>query len=326
MVRRLSFAPDGKTLASVSDRKQISFWDPTTGKRKLSFTPPQSPQYVEFTPDGNSVVTDGYERWGLGVWDAATGKLRYSFGGHPDVGLLHALSPDGRLLASSGNDHTIVVRELASGSVRRRLKGHVALITGLTFGPGSRLLVSVSRDTTALVWDVYAPLDTRPPGLTTLWDDLASLDGEKVHAAMVAALRTPEEAVAVLKKKLRPAEAMKPEVLARWIDQLVDDDTAVRERAAAALIDLDEAAAPALRRVLAGSPAPQLRHALESVLNRIQGPVTSPATLQVLRAVELLTVADTHEARVLLEALARGTPGFRQTREAITAFQRTKKP
>ena len=173
---------------------------------------------------------------------------------------------------------------------------------------------------------MYSPLDTRPHGLTTLWEDLSSPEGEKAHAAMVAALRTPEEAVAVLKKKMRPAEAMKPEVLTRCIDQLVDDDTAVRERAAAALIHLDEAAAPTMRRVLAGSPAPQLRHAIESVLNRTQGPVTGPATLQVLRAVELLTVANTHEAQVLLEALARGTPGFRQTREAITALQRTQKP
>src|SRR5262249_15448009 len=257
-------------------RKQISFWDMTTGKRKHAFMTPQYPQYVEFTPDGSSVVTDGCERWALGVWDAATGKLRYSFGGYPDIGMRHALSPDGRLLASSGTDHTIRVRELASGPVRRRLKGHVDFVSGVTFGPSSRLLVSASRDTTALVWDVYSPLATRPRGLTSLWDDLSSPDGEKAHAAMVAALRTPEEAVAVLKKKLRPAEAMKSEVLARWIDQLVDDDTAVRERAAAALIDLDEAAAPALRRVLAGSPAPQLRHAIESGLNRIQGTVTSP--------------------------------------------------
>src|SRR5207248_2661382 len=153
-------------------------------------------------------------------------------------------------------------------------------------------------------WDVYAPLDSRPPGLATLWDDLASPDGERAHAAMVAARRTPGEAVAVLKKKLRPAGPMKPEVLARWIDRLVDDDPGERKRAAAVLVDLDEVAAPALRRVLHGSPAPQLRQAVESVLNRPSGPETTPRALQVLRAVEFLTVANTPEARVFLEALA----------------------
>jgi WD40 repeat protein len=325
LVRSLSFAPDGKTLASASDSKQISFWDPVTGKRKLTFTTPESPQYVAFTADGNSVVTDGCERWSLGVWNAATGKLQYSFGGYPEVGLRHALSPDGRLLASSGNEHTIVVRELASGQVRRRLKGHLAHITGLTFGLSSRLLVSASQDTTALVWDVYAPLDTSATGLK-FWDDLASTDGEQAHAAIVAALRTPDEAVAVLKKHLRPAEPMKQEVLARWIDRLVDDNPGERERAAAVLIDLEEVAAPALRRVLNGSPAPQLRRAIESVLNRPPGPVTSPATLRVLRAVEVLAVANTREARVLLEALARGAPGFRQTREASSALKSTMRP
>jgi WD40 repeat protein len=326
LVRGLSFAPDGKTLAVASDRNQISFWDATTGKRKRAIRTARSPQYVAFTPAGNSVVSDGCEHGGLGVWDAATGKLRYSFGGHPGFGLRHALSPDGRLLASCGAEHTIVVRELASGSVRRRLKGHLAPLSGLTFGPSSRVLISASHDTTALVWDVYAPLDSRPPGLATLWDDLASPDGEKAHAAMVAALRTPDDAVAVLKKKLRPAEPMKPEVLARWIDRLVDDNPGERKRATAVLIDLGEVAAPALRRVLNGSPAPQLRQAVESVLNRPSGPVTTPGGLQVPRAVELLTVANTPEARVFLEALARGAPGFRQTREAIAAMRSTKKP
>src|SRR5206468_4152430 len=129
-------------------------------------------------------------------------------------------------------------------------------------------LVSASHDMTALVWEVYAPLASRPPELTTLWDDLASPDGEKAHAAMVAALQTPEEAVAVLKNKLRPAEPLKPEVLARWIDRLVDDNPDERQRATAMLLDLGEVAAPALRRVLHGSPAPQLRQAVESVLNR----------------------------------------------------------
>jgi WD40 repeat protein len=326
LIRGLSFAPDGKTLAVASDRNQISFWDTTTGKRKLAARTGRSPQYVAFTPAGDSVVSDGCEHGGVGVWDTATGKLRYSFGGHPDFGLRHALSPDGRLLASSGAGHTIVVRELASGSVRRRLKGHLAQVSGLTFGPSSRVLISASHDTTALVWDVYAPLDSHPPGLATLWEDLASPDGEKAHAAMVAALRTPDAAVAVLKKTLRPAEPLKPEVLARWIDRLVDDNPGERKRATALLIDLGEVAAPALRRVLNGSPAPQLQQAVESVLNRPSGPVTTPGALRVVRAVELLTVANTPEARAFLEAVARGAPGFRQTREAITATRSTKKP
>jgi WD40 repeat protein len=326
LIRGLSFAPDGKTLAIASDGKQISLWDTPTGKRKLAFRTAGSPLYVAFTPAGDRIVSNGCEHWGVGVWDTATGKLQYSFGGHPEFGLRQALSPDGRLLASSGVENTIVVRELASGSVRRRLKGHPAHVSGLAFGSSSRVLISASHDTTALVWDVYAPLDSRPPALATLWDDLASSDGEKAHAAMIAALRTPEAAVALLKKKLRPAEPMNPKVLARWIERLVDDNPAERARATAMLVDLEEVAAPALRRVLKGSPAPQLRQAIESVLNRPSGPVATPGALQVLRAVELLTVANTPEARALLEALARGAPGFRQTREAITAMKSIKKP
>src|SRR5207245_1623024 len=73
LVRGLSFAPDGKTLAVASDGNQISLWGATTGKRKLDFRTAESPQYVAFTPAGDSVVSDGCEHGGLGVWGAATG-------------------------------------------------------------------------------------------------------------------------------------------------------------------------------------------------------------------------------------------------------------
>src|SRR5262249_27741540 len=156
------------------------------------------------------------------------------FGGFPDHGMRLVLSPDGRLLVSTGEKHTIAVRELATGLERRRLKGHLEQICGLAFGPSSRLLVSASRDTTGLVWDVYAPLEVNPP-LTTLWDDLGA-DAARAHAAIVVALAKPDAAVAALKGKLLPAEEPKPAALKRLIEQLVDDNPDVRERAAAELV------------------------------------------------------------------------------------------
>jgi hypothetical protein len=45
-----------------------------------------------------------------------------------------------------------------------------------------------------------------------------------------------------------------------------------------------------------------------------------------MRAVELLSVADTAEARAFLGAQAGGAPGFRQTREAIAALRIAKGP
>src|SRR5262249_61623014 len=168
-----------------------------------------------------------------------------------------------------------------------------------------------------------APPDVHPP-LTTLWDDLGA-DAARAHAAIVAALAKPDAAVAALKEKLLPAEEPKPEALRRLIEQLVDDKPEVRERAAAELVHLDELAESDLRRVLEGGPAPQLRKAIEEVRERRAGPVTNPDTLRVLRAVELLEVAGTREARALLEALARGAAGAHQTRAAKAAVGRLKK-
>lgn len=323
LVRGLAFTPDGKTLAVASERNGIALWDPATGKKRLGIKTPDGPQCVAWTPDGKRLVSDGGDRGAIGVWDASTGKLGYSFGGYPDYGTHVMLSPDGRLVASTGPGHAVVLRELATGQVRRRMKGHQEQIAGLAFGPNSRTLVSASRDTTALVWDAYAPFENEAR-LTTLWDDLASTEADRAHAAIVAALQKPDEAVALLKDKLQATKAVKAETVERWIDQLVDDEPRVRERAVAELVYHADAVIPALRRRLDGKPAPQLRTAIEAVFERFAGPATNPEILREMRAVELLEFAGTRQARAILETLAGGDPGARLTREAKSALGRMK--
>jgi len=65
-----------------------------------------------------------------------------------------AITPDGQMMVSGGNDRIITVRNLGNGRIIRTFTGHTGSIYALCLSPDGKTLVSGGRDTTLKVWNL----------------------------------------------------------------------------------------------------------------------------------------------------------------------------
>jgi WD40 repeat protein len=72
-----------------------------------------------------------------------------------------AFSPDGKLLASGGQDHTIELWDVADRREWRLLGGHSGGVNSLAFSPNGKILASGSDDKTVKLWDVTSGRELR---------------------------------------------------------------------------------------------------------------------------------------------------------------------
>jgi hypothetical protein len=127
-----------------------------------------------------------------------------------------------------------------------------------------------------------------------------------------------------LSKRLLPAVEVAARIR-RLIADLDSEHFQTRKAALDELRELGGVAEPALRRVLEGKPSAELRRSVQSLLP-VPWVVASSEERRRLRAVAVLEQTGTPAARPVLDRLAAGAEGARQTREAQAALRRLTRP
>jgi WD40 repeat protein len=150
--RDVAFLPDSSAVLVASPTGSVAV-DVRSGaevRRLSSALPP-----LAVSPDGKRLAAAlDPDALVLGVFDLASGDTTATLPGHSEQVDRLAFSPDGKLLATGGDDAVVMLWDAASGARRAVFTGHANGVRGLAFSPDRAMLYSASLDQAVHAWDL----------------------------------------------------------------------------------------------------------------------------------------------------------------------------
>jgi WD40 repeat protein/tRNA A-37 threonylcarbamoyl transferase component Bud32 len=141
-VRSLAFSPDSASLASAGPDGTVKIWGAKTGRHPHPILALGSPQTVLAAL--------------VNAWVVTTGPEIRTFKGHSGTVASAVFSPDGKRLASAGEDGTVVIRDATNGREISALSIHAGPVRSVVFSADGRHLATVNGDKTVTVWDAVS--------------------------------------------------------------------------------------------------------------------------------------------------------------------------
>jgi WD40 repeat protein/serine/threonine protein kinase len=151
--RCIAFSPDGQRIAG-GKKGEVKVWDVRTGQILHSLGGfGNVTSAMAFSPDSRHLISAGYKT--VTVWDMATGHREDRIpAAHAAAIFGLALSPDGKSVATAGNDETVKVWDVATGHRINSLEPtHAGPPRCVAYRSDGKLLASGGVDGTIKLWD-----------------------------------------------------------------------------------------------------------------------------------------------------------------------------
>ncbi|RQH18901.1 S-layer homology domain-containing protein [Okeania hirsuta] len=152
----IAFGAGGLRMAASGGPRFIRLWNAEQGQLLKNLSIPNTNnnrgiEAIAFSEDGQTIAHAMKGESKILVWDVESWKVRYTLEKHSQAIKAIAISPDGKILASSSEDGNINLWDLGTGKLLRSIKGDGAIV----FSPDSKQLVSVSQDNIIQLWQIY---------------------------------------------------------------------------------------------------------------------------------------------------------------------------
>jgi WD40 repeat protein len=168
---RISFSPDGTTLAACSWSPTVQFWDMESKQMSASFdnTGSLSVQAVQFNPDGHIWVAGDHD---ISLWDWQQAKLITKLPSLYSISSKMAISPNGRYIAAIDMAEVFLVFDTISSEKIADCPS-CPNSARMSFNYDSSLLAAGAFDGKVHVWE------------TKTWTKVAFLEGHKTYPVSV---------------------------------------------------------------------------------------------------------------------------------------------
>jgi WD40 repeat protein len=157
LVWSVSVSPDSKRLLTSGNDNMIRLWDISTPKTPQKLIEWEqagglaSQNHTILSPDGHTIVSG---RSILRVWNLRGEAISKPWRVHPNVTRSVEFSPDGKLIATAGDDYVAPVRlwDLSGKEQLKILPPGQARVEQVSFSPDGQLLATAGIDSTVQLW------------------------------------------------------------------------------------------------------------------------------------------------------------------------------
>ena len=153
-IRYVALSSDGSKLVTASDDQTVKVWDARTGQELVTLEGHTDRVNAALFIANDQQIVSASQDGTLRIWDVKHGKqIRSLPMNTPQLAI--AISPDGRLLASSGTPD-VEIWDTANWNQVAVFKGGSFALASLAFSSDSRLLAAGGSDRTIEIWDVQS--------------------------------------------------------------------------------------------------------------------------------------------------------------------------